>query len=189
MLAATTERMAMRLNIWLDLTSQQVRDRLLSELDRWIELGLLSEAQITEIAKSLSEPLPATIPQYVPPQTASPEIASTTLATDQEPQPVVSSPASIERPNRLAQAFSALIEEISVLWLLFLGVFLVVVSSGVLAASQWSSFSAVGQYAVLFAYTLAFGLAGLWALRQENLQSTGRMLALTMLLLIPVNFW
>ncbi|MEL6159476.1 MAG: hypothetical protein AAFR18_09685 [Cyanobacteria bacterium J06627_32] len=185
----------MRLNIWLDLTSQQVRDRLLPELDRWIALGLLSEAQITEIAESLSEPLPAAIPQYVSPEYAQtghaqPELASTSLAAGQEiDQPAASSLASPQRPNRLAQAFGALVEEISVLWLLFLGVFLVVVSSGVLAASQWSSFSAVGQYAVLFAYTLAFGLSSLWALRQENLQSTGRMLALTMLLLIPVNFW
>ena len=42
-------------------------------------------------------------------------------------------------------------EELSVRWLLFLGVFLVVLSSGVLAASQWERFPAVGQYGVLFA--------------------------------------
>ncbi|MEM9945151.1 MAG: hypothetical protein AAF810_03710 [Cyanobacteria bacterium P01_D01_bin.36] len=93
------------------------------------------------------------------------------------------------QPNWVSRAVSSLIEEISVIWLLFLGVFLVVVSSGVLAASQWDSFSAVGQYGVLFAYTLAFWGASVWTQRRENLQTTGRMLALTTMLLIPVNFW
>ena len=95
----------------------------------------------------------------------------------------------VRSPSRIAQAAAALVEEISVIWLLFLGVFLVVVSSGVLAASQWESFSAVGQYGVLFVYTLAFWGASVWAQRQENLRSTGRMLALATMLLIPVNFW
>jgi hypothetical protein len=45
----------------------------------------------------------------------------------------------------------SLAEELSVRWLLFLGVFLVVLSSGVVAASQWERFPAVGQYGVLFA--------------------------------------
>ena len=83
----------------------------------------------------------------------------------------------------------SLLDEISVIWLLFLGVFLVVVSSGLLAASQWQSFSPVGQYAVLLAYTLAFWVASTWTRQKENLQSTARMLTLTTLLLIPINFW
>jgi hypothetical protein len=39
-------------------------------------------------------------------------------------------------PSFVAQRLQALMAEISVIWLLFLGVFMVVVSSGVLAASQ-----------------------------------------------------
>ncbi|HCF27276.1 MAG TPA: DUF2157 domain-containing protein [Cyanobacteria bacterium UBA11049] len=79
--------------------------------------------------------------------------------------------------------------EISVVWLLFLGVFMVVVSSGVLAASQWQNFSAVGQYAILFGYTVAFWIASLWTKQQQNLRLTSQMLQIATLLIIPVNFW
>jgi hypothetical protein len=79
--------------------------------------------------------------------------------------------------------------EISVAWLLFLGVFMVVVSSGVLAASQWQNFSSVGQYAILFGYTLAFWFASWWTRQRPNLNLTCRILQVTTLLLIPVNLW
>jgi hypothetical protein len=79
--------------------------------------------------------------------------------------------------------------EVSVIWLLFLGVFMVVVSSGVLAATQWRNFSPVGQYGILFAYTLAFWAASAWTGRQPNLRLTARMLQIATLLIIPVNFW
>ncbi|MEL7331686.1 MAG: hypothetical protein AAFN12_05530, partial [Cyanobacteria bacterium J06560_2] len=115
------------------------------------------------------------------------------IEEDYQPGAIASTDSKQSTPlpktNWISQAIASLIEEISVLWLLFLGVFLVIVSSGVLAASQWDSFSAVGQYGILFAYTLAFWAASIWAQKKENLQSTGRMLALTTLLLIPVNFW
>lgn len=78
--------------------------------------------------------------------------------------------------------------ELSVVWLLFLGVFMVVVSSGVLAATQWQNFSPVGQYSILFGYTLAFWIASLWT-RQQQLRLTSRMLQIATLLIIPVNFW
>ncbi len=173
----------MRLNIQIDSTSGQVSSRLLEGLDYWVKLGLLSDGQVREIALTMSEPLP---------------IAESPLSTEaadslsESEQAIASSETAVVptvRPNRIAQAMAALVEEISVIWLLFLGVFLVVVSSGVLAASQWESFSAVGQYGVLFVYTLAFWGASVWAQRQENLRSTGRMLALATMLLIPVNFW
>jgi hypothetical protein len=92
-------------------------------------------------------------------------------------------------PSRIEQWFQAFMAEISVIWLLFLGVFLVVVSSGVLAASQWQNFSPVGQYSILFAYTLAFFVAGFWTGRKESLRLTARMLQITTLLIIPINFW
>jgi hypothetical protein len=79
--------------------------------------------------------------------------------------------------------------EISVIWLLFLGVFMVVVSSGVLAASQWRNFPPTGQYGILFAYTLAFWAVSLWTAKQPHLQLTTRMLQTATLLIIPVNFW
>ncbi|MFO0140654.1 MAG: DUF2157 domain-containing protein, partial [Aphanizomenon sp.] len=74
-------------------------------------------------------------------------------------------------------------------WLLFLGVFLVVLSSGVLAASQWERFPAVGQYGVLFAYTLSFCGFTLWAGKQSNLRLTAQTLLIVTLLLVPINFW
>jgi hypothetical protein len=80
-------------------------------------------------------------------------------------------------------------EELSVRWLLFLGVFLVVLSSGVLAASQWERFPAVGQYGVLFAYTLSFCGFTLWAGKQSNLRLTAQTLLIVTLLLVPINFW
>jgi hypothetical protein len=79
--------------------------------------------------------------------------------------------------------------EVSVVWLLFLGVFLVVVSSGVLAATQWRNFSPIGQYGILFAYTLMFWVASTWTGKQASLQLTARMLKIATLLIIPVNFW
>lgn len=137
----------MRITIRLDSTSPQVSSRLLEGLDYWVKIGLLSEAQIEEIALTMSEPLPV---PYKLTGTDSSTLAPV-IAPDES-----QSVAAVEQPSRIAQAAAALVEEISVIWLLFLGVFLVVVSSGVLAASQWESFSAVGQYCVLFAYTLAF---------------------------------
>ncbi|MGB3786558.1 MAG: hypothetical protein WA949_01020, partial [Phormidesmis sp.] len=174
----------MRLNIQIDSTSAQASSRLLEGLDYWVKLGLLSDDQVREIALTMSEPLPiAYSPSEAEAAGSSSESAQAIAMSETAVMPTVRS------PNRIAQAMAALVEEISVIWLLFLGVFLVVVSSGVLAASQWESFSAVGQYGVLFVYTLAFWGASVWAQRQENLRSTGRMLALATMLLIPVNFW
>jgi hypothetical protein len=76
-----------------------------------------------------------------------------------------------------------------VIWLLLVGVFLVVVSSVVLAATQWQSVPPVGQYGILLVYTLAFWQLGQWTHRQGNLQATSRMLRVMTLLVIPLNFW
>jgi hypothetical protein len=82
-----------------------------------------------------------------------------------------------------------LMSELSVIWLLGLGVFLVVLSSAVLAATQWARFNAVGQYLVLLAYTLVFWGIGWWSSRKEHLQLTSRTLQMITLLLVPLNFW
>jgi hypothetical protein len=68
-------------------------------------------------------------------------------------------------------------------------VFMVVVSSGVLAATQWQNVSPTGQYGILFAYTLAFWGASVWIGKREQLRLTARMLAIATLLIIPVNVW
>jgi hypothetical protein len=101
-------------------------------------------------------------------------------------QPQVAPPA---RRGWVPQMLQALMDEISVLWLLFLGVFLVVVSSGILAASQWDAVSPAGQYGILFGYTVAFWAVSFWVSRRENLRLTANTLQITSLLIIPVNFW
>jgi hypothetical protein len=92
-------------------------------------------------------------------------------------------------PIWLTEMLQSLQAELSVRWLLFLGVFMVVVSSGVLAASQWKNFPASGQYGVLLGYTLTFCAVCAWANRQRNLRLTAQTLQIVTLLLVPVNFW
>ncbi|MEM8603847.1 MAG: hypothetical protein AAGF24_08440 [Cyanobacteria bacterium P01_H01_bin.121] len=82
----------------------------------------------------------------------------------------------------------SLIAELSVLWLLLLGVFMVIVSSGVLAANQWDRFPPSLQYGVLWIYTLLFWGAHAWTRRQANLRLTSQALQIITLLLVPVNF-
>ncbi|MEM6451115.1 MAG: hypothetical protein AAF703_12455, partial [Cyanobacteria bacterium P01_D01_bin.105] len=180
----------MRLNIRLDLTSEHVRDRLLDGLDQWVKLGLLTESQVRALAETMSEPVPtesaqrrSNLPPYVSPR------ATSSTSDFLEEEPTDKARAQKPKERKLAKALHALLEEFSVIWLLFLGVFLVVVSSGVLAASQWQSFSSVGQYAILLAYTLLFWVASIWTGKQVKLKSTAKMLSLTTLLLIPINFW
>lgn len=175
-------------SVKLELLIPTDHPELLAGLDLWLQLGLLSDRQVRRIARSsLVCPLPE------------PTIASAAENfTSLEVEPAIAVPDRQERPARRARRQSAplvprvlqaLMAEISVIWLLFLGVFMVVVSSGVLAATQWQNFSPVGQYAILFGYTLAFWLAASWMKRQSNLQLTSRMLQITTLLIIPVNFW
>lgn len=161
--------------IELKLTIPATHPQLLEGLDLWLRLGLLSETQVIRICRThLICPLP------VPEITAEADFITTSQAT---PVPT-RNPVPI-----LSRILSSLMEEISVVWLLFLGVFMVVVSSGVLAASQWQNFSSVGQYAILFGYTLAFWIASLWTRQRPNLNLTSKILQVTTLSLIPVNFW
>lgn len=99
------------------------------------------------------------------------------------------SPSRGRDPSPTGVWLNRLMSELSVVWLLGLGVFLVVLSSAVLAATQWARFNAVGQYLVLLAYTLAFWLVGLLCGRGENLQLTAKTLGMITLLLVPLNFW
>lgn len=173
--------------IQLDLRVRPDQVELLEGLDFWLQLGLLSHQQVRQLGQhSLTCPLPdrAIIPTSDP--YSEDFISEPALISVPEVSP---EPRRTVRPSWVGQMLSSLMAEISVVWLLFLGVFMVVVSSAVLAATQWKNFSIVGQYSILWGYTIAFGLAGLWAGAKSNLRLTGRMLQIATLLLVPVNFW
>jgi hypothetical protein len=165
-----------RKSIWLELQITPDDPRLLATLEQMLQSGMLDSEQINKIAQDcLSERLPVT--PYIP------EVIACT-------EPILVSPAVEPDPEPAAPSiWQTLKDELSVRWLLFLGVFLVVLSSGVLAATQWSRFPAWGQYGLLWLYTIGFWLTGSWAKRQEGLKLTANTLQIAALLLIPVNFW
>lgn len=163
-------------SIWLELQIDPNDRELLATLDQLVRSGMLDHAQILELARTcLSEDLP-----WVAIPVAVEEIPVAEI-------PVA--PIPIKTPSPIFTAWKNLKDELSVRWLLFLGVFLVVLSSGVLAATQWSLFPAWGQYGLLWLYTIGFWAVGGWARRQEGLKLTANTLQLVTLLLIPVNFW
>lgn len=161
----------------IELAIPATHPQLLEGLDLWLRLGLLSETQVIRICRTqlvCALPILEVTPQ------------ADFIATPQGETvvPVRTRPAPI-----FSRILSSLMEEISVVWLLFLGVFMVLVSSGSLAASQWQNFSSVGQYGILFSYTLAFWIVSLWTRQQPNLSLTSRILQVTTLSLIPINYW
>ena len=159
--------------IIIQIRTQADNPVLLEGLEAWLNLGLLSDEQIKQLSQQyLSQPL------------------SSASVTSSPPIQASQSPVSIPpKLNFIAQLWQSFRAELSVRWLLFLGLFMVVVSSGVLAASQWERFPALGQYGVLFAYTLSFFAASFWANRSNQLPLTSQTLRWVTLLLIPLNFW
>jgi hypothetical protein len=163
-------------SIWLQLNINPDDPQILEILEQMLRSGMLDAEQIKQIASAcLSERLPII--------SSVPELIAYT-----EPEPIPASP-EIELEPAAPNIWQTLKDELSVRWLLFLGVFLVVLSSGVLAATQWSRFPAWGQYGLLWLYTIGFWLTGSWAKRQEGLKLTANTLQIAALLLIPVNFW
>lgn len=163
------------------LTLDSSHPQLLSGLDALLRLGLIEEERVKQIGRIyLSRPLPT--PQ---------ETVQRTQPTLEKVAIVSPETRSDETPSLsiLGRAWESFKQELSVRLLLFLGVFLVVVSSGVLAATQWERFPPAGQYGVLGAYTFAFWLVGRQAARQETLQLTAKTLQTIFLLLVPLNFW
>ena len=152
-------------------------------LDRWLELGLISQAQIAQIARRyLSCTLP--VAEILP------TVPVAAIATPQsETEVATPSVTFATKPNVIGRLWQGFIDEISIRWLLFLGIFLVIVSSGVLAASQWQNFPRLGQYLILLVYTLTFWGIGFWLSRQENLHLTAQTLNAIAILLIPINCW
>ncbi len=152
---------------------------LLNGLDVWLKLGLISDRQVKRWANQY---LISKVPEYVEETT---EVRPDQDFISESPQ----LPEKITEPSLISRILSGFMAELGVMWLLFLGVFLVVVSSAVLASLQWNNFSPVGQYGILWLYTLAFGGAALWTGTHENLRRTSQMLQVATLLIVPVNFW
>jgi hypothetical protein len=162
-------------SIWLELQIDPNDPELLTTLDILVRSRILNRSQILELARTcLSEDIPWKSP---PVREAAPIPA------------IIPIPASPKLPSPIQTIWQTLKDELSVRWLLFLGVFLVVLSSGVLAATQWSLFPAWGQYGLLWLYTIGFWAVGGWAKRQDGLRLTASTLQLVAMLLIPVNFW
>jgi hypothetical protein len=164
--------------------------QLLEGLNIWLRLGLISDAKVRQICQTYLVCAVVLQPELQPQLEYQPQEVLTTSTAS---KPIIATlppePKTPSQPNFITSMFQSLGEELSVRWLLFLGVFLVVLSSGVLAASQWERFPAIGQYGVLLAYTLTFGGFTFWAGKQDNLKLTAQTLLIVTLLLVPVNFW
>ncbi|MBE9236911.1 DUF2157 domain-containing protein [Anabaena aphanizomenioides LEGE 00250] len=164
--------------------------QLLEGLDIWLRLGLISDAKVRQICQTYLVCAVVLQPQLQPQLEYQTQAVLTKTTTS---KPLIATltpePQTPPQPNFITAMLQSLGEELSVRWLLFLGVFLVVLSSGVLAASQWEKFPAIGQYGVLLAYTLTFGGFTFWAGKQDNLKLTAQTLLIVTWLLVPVNFW
>lgn len=158
---------------------------LLEGLEVWLRLGLISDAQVRQLSQLY---LTCLVPELV--TVVSQQKAEANFTPEQfTPQNQQRIPTARQPRNLLTQILQGLKDELSVRWLLFLGLFLVVVSSTLLAATQWERFTNIGQYLILFTYTLIFWGTGFWLSRQENLQLTSQTLQSIAFLLIPINFW
>ncbi len=210
-----------RIDLTLSLTTDH--PALLTGLDRWLTLNLLTDAQVSRLARDYltcvvlippplvveavkpPEPLSLAVPSRQAPPPTTPVWPGLTLAAPSsdrpptpeqvpEPVPVSRTVAAVTRPPKpqvltwAQQLLQSLLAELSVIWLLLLGVFMVIVSSGVLIANQWGKFPIAGQYGVLWLYTLAFGASSLWSARKSNLRLTAKALRMVTLLLVPLNF-
>ncbi|MGB7444895.1 MAG: DUF2157 domain-containing protein [Coleofasciculaceae cyanobacterium] len=171
-----------------ELTTKTSHPQFLAGLDAWLSLGLINDAVIKELCREnlvCRVPLATTVSPTPIPEASRDFTTDFALEETEIKAPKRKPPSE----NWLAKKWQSLQAELSVRWLLFLGVFMVVVSSGVLAASQWANFPAAGQYGVLLSYTLIFWGVGYWAKQQSNLRLTSQTLQTVTLLLVPVNFW
>ncbi len=173
--------------ITIEVSIEASNERLLEGLDVWLRLGLISDAEVRRLC---CQHLCCTVP--VPRQSVVAETtteAALALSSRRSHEPSTRRPLVPVVASRIAQVLQSLMAEFSLMWLLLLGVFMVVVSSGILAVSQWRQFPSEGQYLILLGYTLAFWVVSAWTGKQENLRLTARMLKTATLLIIPVNFW
>ncbi len=149
---------------------------LLQSLDEWLQLGCIDESKVKQLCqKNLTSILPNVKVSPSPKSVA-------------KPKKEVTAVAKVKTPSRFQQILQSLKAELSVIWLLSLGVFMIVISSGVIAASLWDEFPRAGQYGVLWLYTLLFWVSSFWLGKKPNLQLTTIALQLITLLLVPMNF-
>ena len=170
---------------------------LLTGLDRWLQLGLISDRDVREIASThLSWPVPPPLPQPPPATTAKTATRKQEFAAELPTAAIA--PRSVERGPSIPKApllpaipevWQTLRDNFSILWLLAAGVFIIVAASTGLAITQWQTLPAILQYGLLWAYSLGFAGVSLWAARRENLVLTARSLQILAGLLVPVNFW
>ena len=186
-----------RLNLEFNLNQIQGREQaFLRGLGSLVDLDLLSEAELRQLCRTQ---LICQLPQAVNPSVSAPEVTPVRSTVPSSPPIVVPAPSPEPQPapppplppvfDKVRQMVQALVAEISVIWLLALGVFLVVLSSAALALTQWQTFPPSLQYSVLWIYTLGFAGASLWAQGQERLALTSQGLRVTALLLLPLNLW
>ncbi|GAB4294654.1 MAG: hypothetical protein Fur0025_31400 [Oscillatoriaceae cyanobacterium] len=196
-------------NIKVELNLRTSDPEVLEKLDALLRLGLIDDRRVRQLCQEfLSMPLPEVERSREAGEQGSREAGeqgSREAGEQETPRPPVppvgeqrcrtavppSPRPPVSQPPRplVPSPISSLVEELSLRWLLFLGVFLVVVSSGVLAATQWERFSAEAQYLVLFGYTCLFALASWWGRSKANLRLTAQTLQVVTLSLVPVNFW
>jgi hypothetical protein len=189
--------------ISIQLNIHKSNPNLLDGLDALLRLGLVSDEQVRQLCQELlTSPLPPLvvaelIPELIPELILEPEPepAEEIPLRPSDPRRAIegrhggTAPTAPPPPSYIAQGLKSLMAELSVQWLLFLGVFMVTLSSGVLVATQWEQFPPFGQYLVLFAYTCLFWLVSQWAVKQSNLQLTAQTLQTVTMLLVPLNFW
>jgi len=169
----------------IEITVNPENPELLTGLDVWLRLGLISEEQVNWLSRTyLTCPLPE-VPKI--PESES-NFAPETIPREAETKlPRFTTPRVLQTlKNELNLVLISTLKE---RWLLFLGLFLVVISSGVMAANYWQNFPAALQYGILSTYTLVFWGVGFWASKQQNLQLTAQTLQNLTILLLPVNFW
>ena len=155
----------------IQLSYEASDENFLEGIDVWLRLKLISDAEVKRLCR---EHLCCTIPNLILEPTIKATLTQSSRLFHEAEESLL--PATIGREpqqsllpatiNKTAQMLQYLMAEFSLMWLLFLGVFMVVVSSGVLAVSQWRQFPHLGQYLILLSYTLAFWVASAWTGRR-----------------------
>lgn len=201
-LSPNQPRLLEGLDLWLSLgllTDAQVRHLCQTHLACEVTLQSAAAPVPQTPEPSSAHPRPP-ITDFLPPDPGPSQGPPRSLPSRNRPRNRLSQPVTRRRsppvanpnqrsPSPLNRWSRRLMSELSVVWLLGLGVFLVVLSSAVLAATQWARFDALGQYLVLLAYTLVFWGAGCWCSRNPHLQLTAKTLQMITLLLFPLNLW
>ncbi len=164
--------------LYLEIYVRSSNPDLLTGLETWLRLGLIDDQQVLTLSRKY---LTCSISQI--------NRGSKTTSIETIQKTPTTTPQIKSQPNIINQIWQAFLDELSIRWLLFLGIFLVIISSGVLAATQWNNFPTTGQYTILWLYTVGFWGIGFWSEKQNNLQLTARTLKNLATLLIPINFW